>query len=88
MAKLNAYNGSPDFNSRKPWSINKYGLLQGTPSPFSAYAPDDFPQFNNSKYWWMWDKWVPTGSNGYWLWPEWNGAKVESIRPYVSRCLG
>jgi hypothetical protein len=27
MAKLNAYDGSEDFNARKPWRINQYGLV-------------------------------------------------------------
>ena len=29
MAKINAYNGGAEFNARKPYSINKYGLLEG-----------------------------------------------------------
>lgn len=65
--QANAHNGDPDFNSRKPWSINKYGLLQGgTPAgPDSVGAPDDFPQYGNNKYCYMWGH-----RNGYGNWPR------------------
>jgi hypothetical protein len=88
MAKLNAFNCNAEFNARKPWSLNKYGLLEGTPSPHSVHAPDDFPKHGNNKYWWMWDQWVPAGANGHWLYPERVGAKVESIGSFVLKCLG
>lgn len=90
MAKLNAYNGNAEFNGRKPWSINKYGVLEGRPGvgPTSVGAPDNFPQYNNNKYWWMWDAWVPSNADGTWRYPEWNGAGIENIRTYVTRCVG
>jgi hypothetical protein len=48
---FNAYNGSPEFSARKPWSFNKYGILEGSPyGPHSVHAPDDFPFFSNNKY--------------------------------------
>ena len=28
-SRLNSYNGDTEFNSRKPWSINQYGLFVG-----------------------------------------------------------
>ena len=89
MAKLNAYNGSADFNARKPWSINKYGVLEGNAQfgPHSVAAPDDFPQHGNNKYWWMWDQWVPAGANGRWVYDEWNLAGVESIQSFVPKCM-
>ena len=31
MPKMNAYNGSDDYNARKPWRINRYGILEGNP---------------------------------------------------------
>ncbi len=88
MSKLNAYNGSADFNARKLWSINRYGVLEGNPQvgPRSVAAPDNFPQYNNNKYWWMWDNWIPAGTNGTWTFPEWNGAGIENIRTFVTRC--
>lgn len=89
MAKLNAYNGSADFNARKPWSINRYGVLEGNPQfgPHSVAAPDNFPQYNNNKYWWMWDAWVPAGPLGTWRYPEWNGAGIENIQTFVPACI-
>lgn len=89
MGKLNAYNGRDEFNGRKPWSINKYGILEGNPrtGPRSVYAPDNFRDYNNNKYWYMWDYWV-TDANGYWRDPEWNGAGVPALRSYVTSCVG
>lgn len=88
MAKLNAYNGGAEFNGRKPWSINKYGVLEGRPGvgPTSSGAPDNFPQYNNNKYWYMWDAWAPANADGTWRYPEWNGAGIENIRTFVTRC--
>lgn len=88
MAKLNAYNGNADFNARKPWSINKYGVLEGNAQfgPRSVAAPDNFPQYNNNKYWWMWDNWIPVNADGTWRSAEWNGAGIENIRTYVTKC--
>ena len=89
MAKLNSYNGNAEFTGRKPWSINKYGLLEGRSpvGPHSVSAPDNFPQYNNDKYWYMWDQWIPRGSNGRWLWEEWNAAGIEPLRSFVQRCM-
>jgi hypothetical protein len=89
MAKLNAVDGSPEFNGRKPWSINRYGVLEGGPhGPHSVHAPDDFPEHGNNKYWWMWDAWTPAGFDGSWTYPEWNTAGIESVQSFVLKCLG
>ncbi len=89
MAKLNAYDGGSEFNGRKPWSINRYGVLEGNPQfgPRSVAAPDNFPQYDYNKYWWMWDQYIPTGPLGTWRWPEWNGAGVAPLRPFVLSCI-
>jgi hypothetical protein len=86
MAKLNRYKGTAEFNARKPWSINKYGVLEGRPSPgpVSAYAPDAFAQYNYNRYWWIWDHYNP---NALWDRPEWNGAEIEGVRSYVTKCM-
>lgn len=81
---LNAYNGTPDFNARKPWGFNKYGLKVGKGIE-SVAAPDNFPQYGNNKYWWMWDYWI-TDAQGRWNDPMMNGARVPPLRDYVSRC--
>lgn len=89
MAKLNAFNGTKEFNGRKPWSINQYGILEGGPAagPRSVYAPDDFKDHNNNRYWEMWDLWVPRGANATWGDANWDGAGIENIRSYVTRCV-
>lgn len=89
MAKLNAYDGGAQFNGRKPWSINQYGLLEGRrpAGPFSVAAPDNFRDFGNDRYAYMWANWVPSGPGGFWRYPEWNAAGVEPLQPFVLKCL-
>lgn len=88
MALLNSYDGTEEFNGRKPWSINRYGLLEGNPlyGPMSVAAPDDFHYYDNNRYWWMWAhyKWDP-----YLGWddPNWNGAGVPPLQSYVQDCI-
>lgn len=81
MAKINAYKGGNEFNLRKPFRINKYGILEGT-KLVSVAAPDNFKDYNNDRYWYMWDYWVPSASTG-WRWSEWNAAGVPPLREYV-----
>ena len=52
MRRVNGYNGSPAFNSRKPYSINRYGLLESK-GLTSAFAPDNFKNYGNNRYWYM-----------------------------------
>ena len=89
MSKLNAHEGDAEFNARKPWSINQYGLLEGRRpgGPLSVAAPDDFAQYHYDRYHYMWDQWIPAGVNGRWRWPEWNDAGIEPLRSFVQRCL-
>lgn len=90
MSRLNRYQGNAQFNSRKPWSINKYGVLEGhhPGGPVSNGAPDDFAQYNYDRYRYMWAMWIPAGANATWIWPEWNAAGVAALHAYVQRCLG
>ena len=90
MSLLNKHDGGDEFNGRKPWSINKYGLLEGRrpAGPYSVAAPDNFHQYNNDKYWYMWDYWIPTGALGNWKWEKLTDAGVESIQAFVGGCLG
>jgi hypothetical protein len=84
---FNAYNGSPEFSARKPWSFNKYGILEGSPyGPHSVHAPDDFPFFSNNKYWWMWAHYTASGFDS-WHDPVWDGAGIPHLHEYVTKCL-
>ena len=87
-SRLNAYDGDDDFNARKRWHVNEYGLFEGNPriGPTSLAAPDNFSQFNNNRYWWMWEHY-PGDSVWDWDNPNWRGAQVPPLRPYVARCL-
>jgi len=87
MAKMNAYNGSDDYNARKLWRINRYGILEGNPKygPTSVYAPDNWSQYNGNRYWYMWDYWH--APSGVWGKPDLNAAGIPHIRPYIQDCL-
>jgi hypothetical protein len=87
-SRLNAYNGTDDFNTRKPWSINEYGLIEGNPQygPTSVAAPDNFGAYNNNRYWYMWDG-FPEDSIWDYKNENWQGAQVPPLRAFVLRCL-
>jgi hypothetical protein len=86
MARLNGFDGTPEFNSRKPWRINQYGMFLGRDS-WSNYEPDRWDQYDRNKYWWIWDHYTAynpvTGWND-WIWRD---AGVELIRTAVPRCI-
>ena len=86
--RLNAYDGTDDFNARKQWSINEYGLIEGNPQfgPTSVAAPDNFGAYNNNKYWYMWD-YFPHDSVWDYKDENWRGAQVPPLRAFVLRCL-
>lgn len=90
MSKVNVYNGSKSFNDNKPYSINKYGILEGR-SFRSVFAPDNFRDYNNNKYWYMWDYW--NGWGPVTGWPDqgatqfWDAAGVPSLRNFVNDCV-
>jgi hypothetical protein len=85
MGRLNTYDGPSEFNGHKPWDINEYGILVGT-GIASVAAPDAFPEYNNNRYWWMWDAYDAPSVWG-WSNPHWRGAQVPPIRQYVTACL-
>jgi hypothetical protein len=83
-SKLNAYDGGKAFNDLKPWGIHpKYGILTNKTTT-SAFAPDNFPRYNNNKYWYIWDHYT-TDSHGRWSLPEWNAAGVPDLHDFVAK---
>lgn len=84
---LNSYDGGKEYNNRKPWQINQYGILEASPkySPSTAISPEKWPNYGGNKYWFMWDYWHEPG--GVWRENALNAAGVPHIRPYVLRCL-
>jgi hypothetical protein len=85
MAKLNKHAGSPGFNARKPWSINQYGAVVGG-GISSAGAPDNFPHFNNNKYYWMWAHYKATEPSE-WTAAEWRAAAIPPLQSFVLACI-
>ena len=49
--------------------------------PYSPYAPDDFAQYGNNKYCWMW------AHSGNYQGPDQIAAGVPELRSYVSSCI-
>ena len=74
---INAWDGSDQFNARKPWTMNEYGLFEGNPriGPTSVAPPDNFPQYGNDRYWWMWVHY-PVSASYQWPSAEWRNAGV------------
>ncbi|MCA9840255.1 MAG: hypothetical protein KC422_25315, partial [Trueperaceae bacterium] len=89
-ALLNSYQGTPDFNSRKPWSFNQYGLIEGgtEAGPKSVYAPDTWAQYGNNKYAYMWiELYRFDDAYPYWANADWQGAGISGLRYFVLQCL-
>ncbi|MFO0981480.1 MAG: hypothetical protein U1E76_06950 [Planctomycetota bacterium] len=87
MRRLNDYDGSEEFNSRKPWRINQHGLVEGNEryGPRASGPPADWARHEN-KYHWMWEHYL-VDAEAKWRAPDWNGAQVPPLRDYVLRCL-
>ena len=85
--RLNSYDGGKEYNNRKPWQINQYGVLEARPkySSSTAISPEKWPNYGGNKYWFMWDYWHEPG--GVWRENALNAAGIPHIRPYVLRCL-
>ena len=83
-AKVNAYNGSPAYNARKPYAFNKYGIFEDM-YLHSAFAPDDFKDHGNDRAHYMWDIWIPASSG--WDRKEWNEIGIPPLRDYVLKAL-
>jgi len=87
QSSLNAYNGDNEFNARKPWRINRFGLFVGQ-GIRSAYEPDNWGQFGANRYQWMWGNYTTELQ-----WPNWKNANfkasgLKGLRWFVRRCLG
>lgn len=86
-ATLNVYNGDNEFNSRKPWSINQYGLFVAK-GISSAYEPDNWGQFGVNRNQWMWGNYTTEVQFPDWNNANFNGSRLEGFRYYVRRCVG
>ena len=76
--RVNGYNGSQAFNSRKPYAFNKYGIFEDK-NLHSAFAPDDFKDHGNDREHYMWDIWIPGPGSG-WDRKEWNELGIPAAR--------
>jgi hypothetical protein len=81
---LNTFDFGSEGNARKPWEINQYGLpvhrfLR------SEYAPDNWADYGENRYWYMWGNYDHNDTR--WGWDDWNRAGVPLLRPYVLECL-
>ena len=84
--RLNAENGDDEFNSRKPWRFNQYGMFLGRNS-WSNYEPDNWGQFGGNKYWWMWAHYTGYNPVTGWNNPIWQSAEVPILRVFVPECI-
>jgi len=86
QARLNRYDGSREFNGRKPWSINRYGLFVAK-GIASAYEPDDWERKGATRDGWMWLTYTSELRYPDWGNANFNGARVLGLRWYVRDCV-
>jgi hypothetical protein len=84
---LNAYDGEAEFNSRKPWRINQYGLFVGT-GISSAYEPDNWAEHGANRNQWMWDTYTSELEYPDWNNANFNAAGLKGLRWFVRDCAG
>ncbi len=86
--RLNAYRGTRDFETNKPWRINEYGHFIAR-SISQAYEPDVWwSTFGGDKYHYMWGALYQSEAQR----PDWgnanfNGAGVWGMRYFVRNCV-
>lgn len=88
LSRLNASDLGKDYNERKPWRFNPYGVLLGKDSWTNA-APDLFNRYENVEQW-VWahynrneaGRW--TGSYGFF---EKSTVSIPSCAAYTRDCL-
>lgn len=82
---MNDYKGSDEYNRRKPYGFNQYGLVIGG-GISSANPPDNFKEFyRNSKYCYMWNFY--TAGPDTWTDPNWRTLRVPRLQDYVTARL-
>ena len=82
--RLNAHPGDTEFNSRKPWRFNEYGLLAGR-GAFSNYAPADWGKCGGNRYCYMW--WLIEYTSGFGSrWAVWQAAAIPPLQNFVLAC--
>jgi hypothetical protein len=86
VSRLNSTDLGPNYNSRKPWRFNRYGLLLGRGS-YSNYAPDLFNRYENVQHW----VWAHYNQNPYSGWTGslafLNRANIPSVKSYTGSCV-
>lgn len=84
---LNGYNGDAEFNSRKPWSVNNYGLFVGQ-GIASAFEPDTWAQFGADRAQWMWGFYTSEAQFPDWNNQNFDASGLQGLRWYAQDCTG
>ncbi len=87
VSAMNAYDGGPEFNRRKPWRLDEFGRLRGRDAT-AAFPPEHYGRYDEDRARFMWDYYehAMRASDGGWRMPEMQSAGVPSLRDYVNRC--
>jgi uncharacterized protein with LGFP repeats len=85
-ARLNRHNGDANFNSRKPYSFNQYGLV-AMRGMVSSAPPDFWEQYGRNRHRVMWENAEFTAGFGP-RWPPWQAAGIPPLKGYVTSCVG
>jgi len=84
VTRLNAHNGSAAFNNAKPYTVTPWGLIVARHQAQDR-APDNWGEFGDNKYWWLWAHLTKNpgwGSNS-----DWSAAGVPMPRPFILDCI-
>ena len=88
ISRLNASDLGRDYNDRKPWRFNPYGVLLGKDSWTNA-APDLFNRYENVEHW----VWAHYNQNPAGVWPgsygffEKSSVSIQSCSTYTQICI-
>ena len=83
---LNQHDGSAGFNSRKPWSINQYGIFVAR-GIRSNYEPDNWALYGANRYHWMWGEYKSELEWPVWKNVDFNNADLPGLRYFVRACI-
>lgn len=83
---LNTYNGDREYNSRKPWRVNRFGLFVGE-GMYSNYEPDNWLANGANRDTYMWNIYSDEARYPAWSLDILRMAFVPGLRYFVRQCI-
>lgn len=87
--KLNRFKGPPGYNARKPFRVNKYGLIIGSgPGDRGSFAPPDdwnHPSVRGDRFAWLWKNWRSEAAG--WHFGQRTKVPLIGFKYFIRRCI-